>query len=395
MLRPIASIQASLAGCLAFLATLVALHAYGMVALILLSRHLTSSPPVQTLPLYFDYSTPVATAAVALGSRLEPFPKPLQQYLSLPLKMQDLMQSTAPPVQKQLQHYQHQGGPKLKQPTCGVEDDLEPQAGWQAQVAGARRRVLSHGQQVRVSVLLRFPSHHSDLFQLAGELLTEDGELIERSVRTHIAPGQPLLFHLFRQLALAPCFAVGLCSDIVSVEFPLFDSFTEQDDLPLQHFRALLSSRSSAEGQLVPPPVREAVVRLEVQMGIFRKLLYWVRPSLPTTIVLTSLAGLLGLGASGSAMLLALAALLLRHIGQKLPVPPVPAACPSHALALDRDAGAMQPDADSTNHPPSVSGQSQEDEDNAEPTSDDTNLLWQEEAKGEMFHEADASWADA
>ena len=86
---------------------------------------------------------------------------------------------------------------------------------------------------------------------------------------------------MFRHVALAPCYALSLCSDTSTVEMVLFDSYMEREDAPLAEFRAYLSSRSggtaagesSAGGQqqgggfLPPPAVYQAHIRIDLQMG--------------------------------------------------------------------------------------------------------------------------------
>ena len=93
---------------------------------------------------------------------------------------------------------------------------------------------------------------------------------------------QTEFLRLFRHVALAPCYALGFCSDTSTVEMVLFDSYTEREDAPLAEFRAYLSSRSggtaaaaaaaaestAAGGGFLPPPaVYQAHVRIDLQMG--------------------------------------------------------------------------------------------------------------------------------
>lgn len=68
-----------------------------------------------------------------------------------------------------------------------------------------------------------------------------------------------------RQLVLAPCYAIGACSDHVTLRFELFD-YVERD-VPLLGFRAALASRRSSMGRLPPPPVRAASVHIRLKMS--------------------------------------------------------------------------------------------------------------------------------
>ena len=72
-------------------------------------------------------------------------------------------------------------------------------------------------KQVRVSVLLRLSSQHEDLFQLSGELLSADGAILGRATRTHMPLSPMPLLRLARHVALAPCYALGMCTDTSTV----------------------------------------------------------------------------------------------------------------------------------------------------------------------------------
>ena len=80
----------------------------------------------------------------------------------------------------------------------------------------AMHALLLH-KQVRVSVLLRLSSQHEDLFQLSGELLSADGAVLGRATRTHMPLSPMPLLRLARHVALAPCYALGMCTDTSTV----------------------------------------------------------------------------------------------------------------------------------------------------------------------------------
>lgn len=73
--------------------------------------------------------------------------------------------------------------------------------------------------QIKVSVLLTLPSLHNDLFQLTGELLSANGSVMARAMRTHTPLVQPSMLRLIRQVVLVPCYALGLCAETSTVSW--------------------------------------------------------------------------------------------------------------------------------------------------------------------------------
>jgi hypothetical protein len=55
----------------------------------------------------------------------------------------------------------------------------------------------SHSQ-VQVAMHLLLPSRHDDLFQLSGELRSQQGEILAKASRTHMTPPRNRLQHLVR-----------------------------------------------------------------------------------------------------------------------------------------------------------------------------------------------------
>ena len=98
---------------------------------------------------------------------------------------------------------------------------------------------------------------------------------------------QPALLRLLRHVALAPCYAVGICSDMAVVRLVIFDAYSEREESPLAEFRATLSSRSGGDGvgvamaggrgtggykgggfnTLPPPAVYKAHIKIDLKMG--------------------------------------------------------------------------------------------------------------------------------
>lgn len=68
---------------------------------------------------------------------------------------------------------------------------------------------------------------------------------------------------------LAPCYAVGYCTDLLTVRLPLFRGQTVSPPPgdPVTHFRATLASRAAAAGLMAPPAVHKARVQLSHRTG--------------------------------------------------------------------------------------------------------------------------------
>lgn len=114
-------------------------------------RYVTSLPPMQTAPLHFDYSGPVATATLDLRTQLAPFPKPLSEYLFPRLAADPMYMQLA--LQEQPVHVQQPQAQQAQQqqqlPTCAVDEPLVELPTWHALDASPSARILSPSQQVR------------------------------------------------------------------------------------------------------------------------------------------------------------------------------------------------------------------------------------------------------
>jgi hypothetical protein len=77
-------------------------------------------------------------------------------------------------------------------------DGYQP-AGGQVSYWGSKhsgKRALEPGQQVSVSVTLHLPPGYGDFFQLRGELLGANGQVLSHSSRTYMPQLQPPVLRL-------------------------------------------------------------------------------------------------------------------------------------------------------------------------------------------------------
>ncbi|GAX75867.1 hypothetical protein CEUSTIGMA_g3310.t1 [Chlamydomonas eustigma] len=357
--RSVTQVQASAAACISFGSGVTAAASSFCVISVILLRHITSIPPRYTFPVYFDYSTPMATAVVDLdmyrASSSKPFLRQLKDYLYPDLEL-DLhhQPGLSAPVKK---GYDEDGDkcatlvqkgsrscPNLD-PTIADSQVRHERGSIQYHPSyGVRRykdnsvppgRLLPSGAQVQVTMHLLLPSRHDDLFQLSGELRSQQGEIMAQASRSHMSPPRARLQHLVRHILLAPCFLIGLCSDTAKVRIVLFHTYLELEKAPLSEFRASLSARvgggvegdwgmSSSSHILPPPPVYEAHLELSLKMGLIRSLLYWLRPSWPITVLICCVAACIALMASMSALICALTSLFMYRMGGSSPSTQLP-----------------------------------------------------------------------
>ncbi|KAG1674941.1 hypothetical protein FOA52_014734 [Chlamydomonas sp. UWO 241] len=395
MLRPLSQLHATVALCLALLSASIATGGVVVLAALLLSRHLTSLPPVQTTPLHFDYTHPVAAAAAAvdLNAAMRPFPRPMSvlvaKYLPVggsrgggaagdadggssgsrraPSKPLPLWQAQEKQGQQGECHGPAAYGGKAA--TCPPPPPLPPQPPplkqqqqQQQQVqqseppqsrcwpapgnsggrllltpargpGGLAGRLLTPGQRVNVDVTLILPSDYTDLLQLSGELRDAGGSLLARAARTHVPLTQLNMVSRLSALVRAPCVLLRVCVHPLStVTVRLFDVYTEVEREPAALFCVQLSSRASLAGLLPPPPVVESSLTLAVVQHPLRAVLHWLRPGWATSLLIGACAVTASMAGTAAAMCLLVAAFCLRALGNAV----APATAP---LALGSEVG--------------------------------------------------------
>ncbi|GFR42602.1 hypothetical protein Agub_g3533 [Astrephomene gubernaculifera] len=256
------------ATCGAMLSACIAVTGYALLAFLFLTRYYLPASHYYVRPLHFDYTGYVAEAVTSLSPNLR---------------------EQSPMVSNK--------------PLTSTAVALLPKS-----------RFLPSGSQVSVHVQLVIPSHHHDLFQVTGELLSNGSHTAARSARTHINTPQPYAYRMARQLFWLPLHVLGLGhGNWARVDLPLFDEYEEVEDAPVDTFRARLASRNSSMGALPPPPVHQAEVHVRLKLGWFKSMLFWLRPGLATSVLLL-LAGLtMSMGGTTAALGLTVLVCMLRR----------------------------------------------------------------------------------
>ncbi|KAG2490558.1 hypothetical protein HYH03_010952 [Edaphochlamys debaryana] len=268
LLRKASSFAPAAATCGAVIATGVALLGYALLGFLFVTRHFAPAAHHYTRPLHFDYTGYTAVAEARLSPNLRETP-----------------------------------GAGARGPLPATAAAVLPKS-----------RFLPSGAQVVVNVRLYIPWHHTDLFQLTGELLTNTSHVAARSVRTHINTPQPYVFYLAKQAMFWPFYAVGWgTAEWVEVRLPLFEGYEERHDEPVTALRATLASRNASGGGLPPPPVHHADLDVRLRLGPVETLLYWLRPGLALSLVIGLLGLTAGAGGTLAALALAVAACVLRR----------------------------------------------------------------------------------
>lgn len=153
-------------------------------------------------PLYFDYGASLSTAVALIPLTHDPDAVPAGSISSaLP----------SGPGSQDASGWPHAHSPPFL--------SSEPPA-------TAPKLLLSPGRRASLSVRLRLPpAKDQDLFQVTGEFLTAEGQLLGRSARTHVPRPRALVPRVVHYALTAPWAAIGLYDDSELVELRLFDAF--------------------------------------------------------------------------------------------------------------------------------------------------------------------------
>lgn len=169
-----------------------------------------------------------------------------------------------------------------------------------------RQRFLAPGEAVTIWLDLRMPRTtvaSDDLFQAVGEIYTADGQQLSRSSRPTF-PVSTALQSFAWDLWIRPLKALGFLANDVRLKVVLFERYVEQIQQPFVLFHCALHGRA---GGGLPPPVITADLHVQLHLGAWRSILYWVRPGWLLTVCLAviGLCAIVG-GSSCAALLFAL-----------------------------------------------------------------------------------------
>ncbi|EFN54789.1 hypothetical protein CHLNCDRAFT_134746 [Chlorella variabilis] len=156
------------------------------------------------------------------------------------------------------------------------------------------RRFLAPQQGVDVWVELEVPQDTGQgVAQVVAQLTSLDGRPAAKASRALML--QSSSWRL-RSLALAPLRWVGLGGDVRMVRLPLFTNYREKREVPFMVARLAIKTRNPAWAA----EVVSATLKVQLRLGLIRRLLYTLRPS-PLALLLlggSALAAFLGGGAA-------------------------------------------------------------------------------------------------
>jgi len=191
-------------------------------------------------------------------------------------------------------------------------------------------RAFLPGQQMNVWLELEAAeggaSVNTDLFQVLAQLLTADGKTAATASRPCLLTSWSPFVQSIRSLISTPMVLLGLWREQQTLKVPLFSRYPDQADRPFVAFKAVL--RATTKGGHLPH-LYSARVHVDLVLGLFGRLIYWLRPGKFMTLGLAASA----LAAMGGGTLVALTCFLYWFF--TAPKAHAPSHSPPHSEADD------------------------------------------------------------
>lgn len=173
---------------------------------------------------------------------------------------------------------------------------------------GRSIRAVTTGQKVNVWLELEaaepYGNVNTDVFQVLAQLLTSDGRIAATASRPCLLTSWSPLVQSVRSFFTAPLVLAGLWREHQRLQVLLFSRYPDQADKPFAEFRTVLRAASTG-GHL--PHLYSAKVHVDLVLGIFGRIIYWMRPGTWTMLALAAAS----LSALGGGLLVAAAIFLI------------------------------------------------------------------------------------